>query len=84
MKTAAAQAQQQRYVSSRLKDTSLAYLKSNQGNASGKPSRQVGSLLLEHFSMMAFTGAIDALVTANLLSSRPLYTFKTLGWTARR
>lgn len=29
--------------------------------------------------MMAFTGAVDALVTANLLSSRPLYRFKPLG-----
>ncbi|MDX1724720.1 MAG: AraC family transcriptional regulator [Pseudomonas sp.] len=79
MKTAAAQAQQQRCFSSRLQDTNLAYLKSSQGNISGKPSCQVGFPLLEHFSMMAFTGAIDALVTANPLSSRPLYRFKTLG-----
>jgi transcriptional regulator GlxA family with amidase domain len=79
MKTAAAHTQQQRHFSSHLKDTNLAYLKSEQDNASGKPSRQVGFLLLEHFSMMAFTGAVDALVTANLLSSWPLYRFKTLG-----
>lgn len=79
MKTEAAQPQQQRYFSSRLKDTNLTYLKSGLGNSSSKPSREVGFLLLEHFSMMAFTGAIDALVTANLLSSRPLYRFKNLG-----
>lgn len=29
--------------------------------------------------MMAFTGAVDAIVTANLLSSEPLYTYRTIG-----
>jgi len=33
----------------------------------------VGFVLLEHFSMTAFTAAVDALVTANLVSSEPLF-----------
>ena len=73
------QTQQKRHFSGQLKDANFAYLKQSRGHKNAQPTRQVGFLLLEHFSMMAFTGAIDALVTANLLSSRPLYTFKTLG-----
>ncbi|MFC6669952.1 GlxA family transcriptional regulator [Marinobacterium aestuariivivens] len=53
-----------------------AYLKNESGTRT-EPIR-IGFVLLEHFSMMAFTGAVDAIVTANLLSSCPLYTFQTL------
>ena len=43
-------------------------------------STQVGFLLLEHFSLPAFTHALDTLVTANLL--RPnVFSVKTLGLT---
>lgn len=39
---------------------------------------RIGFVLLQNFSMMSFTGAVDALVTANLLG-RSLYSFRTLG-----
>ena len=40
---------------------------------------RVGFVLLEYFSMMAFTGAVDALVTANLLSNTEHFTFTFYG-----
>lgn len=40
---------------------------------------RVAFIPLEHFSMMAFTGAVDALVTANLTASKTLYEFEVLG-----
>jgi len=40
---------------------------------------QVGFILLENFSMMAFTGAVDALVTANLLSNSEHFSFTFYG-----
>ena len=40
---------------------------------------QVGFALLENFSMMAFTGAVDALVTANLLSNSEQFVFTFYG-----
>lgn len=43
------------------------------------PRQRVAFVLLEHFSMMAFTGAVDALVTANLLSPTPLYEVQAFG-----
>ena len=42
-------------------------------------SWQVAFTLLENFSMMAFTGAVDSLVTANLLSQSELYQFTFFG-----
>ena len=70
--------QQQRRFDSRLRH-------SNQAHLPGHPAetvhtticRRIGFLLLEHFSMMAFTGAVDAIVTANLVSGKPLYRFET-------
>lgn len=41
---------------------------------------RVGFVLLEHFSMMAFTGAVDALVTANLLSQAEQFQFDFYGY----
>jgi len=40
---------------------------------------KVGFVLLEHFSMMAFTAAVDAVVTANLVRTAPLFEFFTFG-----
>ncbi|MPY24650.1 helix-turn-helix domain-containing protein [Shewanella psychropiezotolerans] len=40
---------------------------------------RVGFVLLEHFSMMAFTAAMDTLVTTNLVRSAPLFTMSTFG-----
>lgn len=44
---------------------------------------RVGFILQPHFSMVAFTGALDALVTANLVSAAPLYEYKTFGIDSR-
>ncbi|MET1077468.1 MAG: GlxA family transcriptional regulator [Pseudomonas sp.] len=41
--------------------------------------RRVAFVLRDHFSMMAFTGAVDALVTANLMSATPLYEVLVVG-----
>ena len=41
---------------------------------------KVGFVLLENFSMMAFTGAVDSLVTANLLSQSELFKFTSYGY----
>lgn len=38
----------------------------------------IGFVLLEHFSMVAFTGAVDALVTANLVQTEKLFDYTTL------
>ncbi|AYH43922.1 AraC family transcriptional regulator [Azoarcus sp. DN11] len=35
--------------------------------------RRVFFVVLDHFSLMSFTGAVDALVTANLVSREPLF-----------
>lgn len=43
-----------------------------------KPVR-VGFVLQPHFSLVAFTGALDALVTANLVTSQPLFEYQTFG-----
>ncbi|MNZ32652.1 HTH-type transcriptional regulator CdhR [compost metagenome] len=43
------------------------------------PVRRVCFILREHFSMMAFTGAVDALVTANLMSSTPVFEVLVVG-----
>ena len=40
---------------------------------------RVGFLLLEHCSMMAFTAAVDALMTANLVGMASLFSFTTYG-----
>ncbi|WP_137819887.1 GlxA family transcriptional regulator [Pseudomonas sp. 2FG] len=40
---------------------------------------RVAFVLLDNFSMMAFTGAVDALVTANLMSAVPLYEILVVG-----
>lgn len=59
-----------RHFASSLRYSNQAYLRQV-----GHPlrPRQVAFVLLEHFSMMAFTSAVDALVTANLLNRSELY-----------
>jgi transcriptional regulator GlxA family with amidase domain len=47
----------------------------------GGARQRVALVLFEHFSMMAFTGAVDALVTANLLNPEPLYEVCSFGLT---
>lgn len=65
-----------RHFSSSMRDTNSAFLPA-------QPVRQqplrVCFILLEHFSMVAFTSAVDALVTANLVTTSPLFSFSTYG-----
>lgn len=63
-----------RQFASSLRHSNRAYLRQTD-HAPGP--RQVAFVLLEHFSMMAFTSAVDALVTANLLSRAELYRCRT-------
>lgn len=73
------QAPEHRPFNSRLRHSNQAYLRARPGDSEHPPiSRRIAFVLLEHFSMMAFTGAVDAIVTANLLSRTPLYRFQSI------
>ncbi|MCO6057533.1 GlxA family transcriptional regulator [Pseudomonas sp. MOB-449] len=62
-----------------LKSKNLVYLDRASRAGLTPPVRRVSFILREHFSMMAFTGAVDALVTANLMSSTPLFEIQVVG-----
>ena len=64
-----------------LKCKNLAHLDKAGAAALTMPLRRVAFILRENFSMMAFTGAVDALVTANLMSSTPLFEVKVVSGT---
>ncbi|MDB6444714.1 MULTISPECIES: GlxA family transcriptional regulator [Pseudomonas] len=61
-----------------LKNKNMAYRPLGSPSADQAPIR-VAFVLMDNFSMMSFTGAVDALVTANLMSDRPLYEVLTVG-----
>ncbi|MBY4678373.1 GlxA family transcriptional regulator [Marinobacterium arenosum] len=65
-----------RHFSNRMRDTNSPFLPARP--LPDKPIR-VSFVLLEHFSMMAFTAAVDALVTANLVSTTPLFSISSYG-----
>jgi transcriptional regulator GlxA family with amidase domain len=69
-----------RDFSSVMRNTNSAYLPGD--DAPEKPVK-VGFVLLEHFSMMAFTAAVDALVTANLVRTAPLFDHIIMGVDSR-
>lgn len=62
-----------------LKNKNLPHLDKTPRDGVPAPLRRVAFVLREHFSMMAFTGAVDALVTANLMSAQPLYEVLVVG-----
>lgn len=62
-----------------LKSKNLAHLDKASRAGLTTPVRRVSFVLREHFSMMAFTGAVDALVTANLMSSTPVFEVQVVG-----
>ena len=67
---------ERRQFSGGMKGKNLRYLKENPGDT--RPLVRTGFVLLEHFSLPAFTQALDTLITANLL--RPgLFSSKTFG-----
>ncbi|WP_432470269.1 GlxA family transcriptional regulator [Amphritea sp. HPY] len=59
-----------------MRDTNRAFLPASRDSAK---AIRVGFILPEHFSMMSFTAAVDALVTANLVQTAPLFNFSTYG-----
>ncbi|MFT5721235.1 MAG: transcriptional regulator GlxA family with amidase domain [Motiliproteus sp.] len=65
-----------RHFSSTLLCTNSAFLPPRE--SPDRPTR-VAFVLLEHFSLMAFTAAVDTLVTANLVRNTPLFAFSTYG-----
>lgn len=69
-------AKDKRQFSNLMREANSAFLPSE--NFSGELCR-VGFVLQEHFSMMAFTAAVDALVTANLVRTNPLFSYQTYG-----
>ncbi len=62
-----------------LKDKNRVHLERVQCGEPTTAAHRVAFVLLDHFSMMAFTGAVDALVTANLMSATPLYEVLVVG-----
>jgi transcriptional regulator GlxA family with amidase domain len=54
-----------------LKNQNMRY--SSQEKASSPSVLRVAFVLMNNFSMMSFTGAMDALVTANLMSKTPVF-----------
>lgn len=62
-----------------LKDKNRLHLERGQGGEAVMAMRRVAFVLRDNFSMMAFTGAVDALVTANLMSATPLYDVLVVG-----
>ncbi|BAN47937.1 GlxA family transcriptional regulator [Metapseudomonas resinovorans] len=62
-----------------LKSKNLAHLDKARREGLTPQVRRVSFILREHFSMMAFTGAVDALVTANLMSSSPVFDVQVVG-----
>ena len=68
---------ERRQFSGGMKGKNLRYL--NETLQQPSPVTRVGFVLLEHFSLPAFTQTLDTLVTANLL--RPdLFATRTFGW----
>ncbi|MCG4454056.1 MULTISPECIES: GlxA family transcriptional regulator [unclassified Pseudomonas] len=64
-----------------LKDKNRMHLDKMQRDEPVMAVHRVAFVLLDNFSMMAFTGAVDALVTANLMSAMPLYEVLVVGGT---
>ncbi|HWV08970.1 MAG TPA: GlxA family transcriptional regulator [Pseudomonas sp.] len=62
-----------------LKCKNLMHLDKAASTPTNPPVRRVSFILREHFSMMAFTGAVDALVTTNLMSPSPVFQVQVVG-----
>ena len=64
---------------SNLRNKNLAYLRPEIPRGSSVSVKRVAFILLDHFSMMSFTGAVDALVTTNLMKSDTVYEVVVVG-----
>ncbi|MGX1021790.1 transcriptional regulator GlxA family with amidase domain [Pseudomonas sp. Y3 TE3536] len=67
------------HFESTLKNANLAHLDTAGRTSLSMPCQRVAFVLREHFSMMAFTAAMDTLVTANLMSATPLFQIQVVG-----
>nr|AAF63446.1 ArgR-like transcriptional regulator [Pseudomonas putida] len=67
------------YFESILKHSNLAHLDPAIRTSLPMPCQRVAFVLREHFSLMAFTAAMDSLVTANLMSATPLFQVLVVG-----
>lgn len=61
------------HFESLLKNKNMAYFEPEACCSPPLKVKRIAFVLVEHFSMMAFTGAVDALVTANLMHPTTLY-----------
>jgi len=69
-----------RDFSKTISNTNKVFLKDNDDQ---QKLVKVGFVLLENFSMVAFTGAVDVLVTANLILPGKAFDYMTLGINSR-
>lgn len=67
------------HFESLLKNKNMAYIEPDLRDSTSTQVKRVAFVLVEHFSMMAFTGAVDALVTANLMRPATLYEVLVVG-----
>ncbi|OEY65445.1 GlxA family transcriptional regulator [Marinobacter sp. X15-166B] len=67
---------EKRQFSSTMRSTNSAFLPAQE--SAQRPVR-VAFVLHEHFSLMAFTAAVDVLVTANLVRNAPVFAFTAYG-----
>ncbi|WP_417422068.1 GlxA family transcriptional regulator [Halomonas sp.] len=65
-----------------FKNKNRPYVSSQEGADKIKTTKKVVFILLENFSMMAFTGAVDALVTTNLMKTATIYEITVVGGNA--
>ncbi|OMH30557.1 GlxA family transcriptional regulator [Motiliproteus sp. MSK22-1] len=70
------ESKEKRHFNTLMRDANSAFLPAHEGR---ETPVKVGFVLLQHFSMMTFTAAVDALVTANLVRTAPLFSFATYG-----
>lgn len=56
-----------------LRDQNLRYSSSAKKRSKPQSAVRVAFILLDNFSLMSFSGAMDALVTANLMSDSPIF-----------
>ena len=64
---------------SHLKRSNHAFSHSTLTKNTSAPIRRASFVLLDHFSMSAFSVALDTLITLNLVHSQPIYECKTYG-----
>jgi transcriptional regulator GlxA family with amidase domain len=70
-------------VVSHLRNRNFAHLAPDHRLATGAALRRVGFVLLEQFSMMTLTCAMDTLAAANQVSAKPLFEFVMIGDSAQ-